>query len=59
MIIRLILPHYITEDFRSPVASINHVVCHIPSEKILKEGDILNVDVTAFKNGWHGDTMNV
>ena len=37
--------------------SVNHVVCHgIPSEKILKEGDIVNVDVTALKNGWHGDT---
>ena len=35
----------------------NHVVCHgIPSEKILREGDILNVDVTALKDGWHGDT---
>jgi methionyl aminopeptidase len=32
-------------------------VCHgIPSKKILKEGDIVNVDVTAFKDGWHGDT---
>ena len=37
--------------------STNHVVCHgIPSEKILKQGDIVNVDVTALKNGWHGDT---
>ena len=37
--------------------SANHVVCHgIPSDKILKEGDIVNVDVTALKNGWHGDT---
>ena len=35
----------------------NHVVCHgIPSEKILKDGDIINVDVTALKDGWHGDT---
>ena len=40
--------------------SANHIVCHgIPSEKILKEGDILNVDVTAFKNGWHGDTSRM
>jgi methionyl aminopeptidase len=37
--------------------STNHVVCHgIPSDKILKDGDIINVDVTAYKNGWHGDT---
>ena len=42
---------------KSCCTSTNHVVCHgIPSEKILKEGDIINVDVTAFKNGWHGDT---
>ena len=37
--------------------SANHVVCHgIPSDKILNEGDIVNVDVTALKDGWHGDT---
>tara|TARA_A100001011_G_scaffold52090_1_gene50153 strand:+ start:468 stop:1217 length:750 start_codon:yes stop_codon:yes gene_type:complete len=37
--------------------SANHVVCHgIPSDKILDDGDIVNVDVTAFKDGWHGDT---
>ena len=42
---------------KSCCISVNHVVCHgIPSEKILKEGDIVNVDVTAFKDGWHGDT---
>jgi len=42
---------------KSCCTSTNHVVCHgIPSEKILKDGDIVNVDVTAFKNGWHGDT---
>ena len=40
--------------------SANHVVCHgIPSEKILKDGDIVNVDVTAFKDGWHGDTSRM
>ena len=45
---------------KSCCTSTNHVVCHgIPSEKILKEGDILNVDVTAFKNGWHGDTSRM
>lgn len=38
--------------------SVNHVVCHgIPSsEKILKKGDILNIDVTVIKDGYHGDT---
>ena len=42
---------------KSCCTSTNHVVCHgIPSDKILKDGDIVNVDVTAFKDGWHGDT---
>ncbi len=42
---------------KSCCTSTNHIVCHgIPSDKILQEGDIVNVDVTAFKNGWHGDT---
>ena len=42
---------------KSCCTSVNHVVCHgIPSDKILMEGDIVNVDVTAYKNGWHGDT---
>jgi len=41
---------------KSVCTSINHVVCHgIPSEKILNEGDIVNVDVTAVLNGYHGD----
>ena len=45
---------------KSCCTSANHVVCHgIPSDKILKEGDIVNVDVTAFKNGWHGDTSRM
>ena len=45
---------------KSCCTSTNHVVCHgIPSDKILKEGDILNVDVTAFKDGWHGDTSRM
>ena len=42
---------------RSCCTSTNHVVCHgIPSDRTLVEGDIVNVDVTALKNGWHGDT---
>ncbi|MFP5383812.1 MAG: type I methionyl aminopeptidase [Gammaproteobacteria bacterium] len=38
--------------------SVNHVVCHgIPSEeKLLKRGDIVNLDITVIKDGWHGDT---
>ena len=45
---------------KSCCTSTNHVVCHgIPSEKILKEGDIVNVDVTAYKDGWHGDTSRM
>jgi len=40
--------------------SINHVVCHgIPSEKTLKEGDILNIDVTPLLEGWHGDSSRM
>ena len=42
---------------KSICTSVNHVVCHgIPSEKILKEGDIVNVDITSFVDGFHGDT---
>ena len=53
----LSLLHYFTEVSKSCCTSSNHIVCHgIPSEKILKDGDIVNVDVTALKNGWHGDT---
>ena len=40
--------------------SINHVVCHgIPSEKMLREGDIANIDVTTIVDGWHGDTSRM
>ena len=42
---------------KSCCTSANHIVCHgIPNDKILKDGDIINVDVTALKDGWHGDT---
>ena len=45
---------------KSCCTSSNHIVCHgIPSEKVLKDGDIINVDVTAIKNGWHGDTSRM
>jgi methionyl aminopeptidase len=40
--------------------SVNHVVCHgIPAGKILKDGDILNVDVTVIVDGWYGDTSRM
>jgi methionyl aminopeptidase len=40
--------------------SVNHVVCHgIPSDKTLKNGDILNIDVTVIVNGWFGDTSRM
>jgi len=40
--------------------SINHVVCHgIPSDKRLKDGDIVNIDVTPLLDGWHGDTSRM
>lgn len=42
---------------KSICTSINHVVCHgIPSEKQLKNGDIINIDITVIKDGYHGDT---
>tara|TARA_B100000029_G_scaffold170999_1_gene167273 strand:- start:1223 stop:1999 length:777 start_codon:yes stop_codon:yes gene_type:complete len=45
---------------KSCCTSVNHVVCHgIPAEKYLKEGDVLNIDVTAIVNGWHGDTSRM
>jgi methionyl aminopeptidase len=45
---------------KSICTSINHVVCHgIPSAKRLKDGDIVNIDVTVVLNGWHGDTSRM
>lgn len=45
---------------KSICTSINHVVCHgIPEEKSLREGDIVNIDVTVILNGWHGDTSRM
>ena len=45
---------------KSCCTSSNHVVCHgIPTNKYLNEGDILNVDITAIVNGWHGDTSRM
>ena len=40
--------------------SINHVICHgIPGARRLKEGDMLNIDITLIKDGWHGDTSRM
>lgn len=45
---------------KSICTSVNHVVCHgIPSEKKLREGDIINIDVTTIIDGWHGDTSRM
>ena len=46
---------------KSICSSINQVICHgIPdNQKILKDGDILNIDVTVIKDGWHGDTSKM
>ena len=45
---------------KSTCTSINHVVCHgIPGDKPLKEGDIVNIDVTLILDGWHGDTSRM
>jgi len=46
---------------KSICTSVNHVICHgIPSEKkVLKNGDIINVDITVIKDGYHGDTSKM
>jgi len=45
---------------KSICTSINHQVCHgIPNDKALKKGDIINIDITVIKNGWHGDTSRM
>ena len=45
---------------KSICTSINHVVCHgIPGERVLKDGDIINIDVTPIVDGWYGDTSRM
>jgi methionyl aminopeptidase len=45
---------------KSCCTSINHVVCHgIPGDRVLKDGDIVNIDVTPIVDGWHGDTSRM
>ncbi len=53
-------PLYYRGFTKSCCTSSNHIVCHgIPSEKTLREGNIINVDVTVLKDGWHGDTSRM
>ena len=53
-------PHGHSPYPKSICTSINHQVCHgVPGDKILKNGDILNIDVTPIKNGYHGDTSRM
>src|SRR5476649_129784 len=45
---------------KSVCTSVNHVVCHgVPGDKKLKTGDIVNIDVTVIKDGFHGDTSRM
>jgi len=45
---------------KSICTSVNHQVCHgVPGEKVLKNGDIVNIDITVIKDGWHGDTSRM
>ncbi len=45
---------------KSICTSINHQVCHgVPGQRVLKNGDILNIDITVTKNGYHGDTSRM
>jgi methionyl aminopeptidase len=45
---------------KATCTSVNHVVCHgIPGDKPMKEGDIVNIDVTLILNGWHGDSSRM
>jgi len=45
---------------RSICTSVNHQVCHgVPGDRVLKGGDIVNIDITVIKDGWHGDTSRM
>jgi len=45
---------------KSICTSVNQVICHgIPNDKPLKKGDIVNIDITVIKDGWHGDTSRM
>ncbi|MGC2458505.1 MAG: type I methionyl aminopeptidase [Gallionellaceae bacterium] len=56
--------HYAPKGYapfpKSICTSINHQVCHgVPSDRKLKNGDIMNIDITTIKDGWHGDTSRM
>ena len=45
---------------KSICTSVNHQVCHgVPGDKVLKAGDVVNLDITTIKDGWHGDTSRM
>jgi len=45
---------------KSICTSVNHQVCHgVPGDRVLKGGDIVNIDITVIKDGWHGDTSRM
>jgi methionyl aminopeptidase len=45
---------------KSICTSVNHQVCHgVPGERVLRDGDILNIDITVIKDGYHGDTSRM
>jgi len=45
---------------KSICTSVNHQVCHgVPGDKVLKNGDVVNLDITVIKDGWHGDTSRM
>ena len=53
-------PHGHTPYPKSICTSVNHQICHgIPGDKVLKSGDILNIDITVIKDGYYGDTSRM
>jgi methionyl aminopeptidase len=53
-------PDGLTPYPKSICTSINHVICHgIPNDKPLKNGDVMNIDITVIKDGYHGDTSRM
>ncbi|MEE9928294.1 MAG: type I methionyl aminopeptidase [Microvirgula aerodenitrificans] len=45
---------------KSICTSVNQVICHgIPGDRVLKNGDVMNIDITVIKDGWHGDTSRM
>jgi methionyl aminopeptidase len=45
---------------KATCTSVNHQVCHgVPGDKVLRAGDVMNIDITVIKDGWHGDTSRM